>query len=166
MTVYPSYNEAIENHLVFIGNYRQTNREVKLRADAAVAWMALTAEASVAGSTLIPISGFRTVAYQDSLFKKAVVKHGSEEAAARWVSRPGCSEHHTGLAIDVGEEENPACDVEPPFETTRVFHWLQENARRFGFELSFPRNNSRGVNYEPWHWRFIGTAEAQQIFQS
>src|SRR3954447_15561011 len=112
MIVYSSYNEAIESHLVFIGTYRQTNREVKLRADAAVAWMALAAEASDVGSTLIPISGFRTVAYQDSLFKKAVVRYGSEEAAARWVARPGCSEHHTGLAIDVGEEENSACDVE------------------------------------------------------
>jgi LAS superfamily LD-carboxypeptidase LdcB len=165
MTVYPCYNEAIESTLVSIGKYRQTDRDVRLRADAAAAWRTLTAEASAAGLSIIPISGFRTIAYQDSLFQRAIAKHGSEEAAARWVARPGCSEHHTGLAIDIGDEEHPACDVEPPFEETRVFQWLQENAARFGFELSFPRNNSRGVHYEPWHWRFIGTPEAKQVFQ-
>ena len=38
------------------------------------------------------------------------------------------------------------------------------NAAGFGFELSYPRNNLRGVHYEPWHWRFVGTPVAGQIF--
>src|SRR5208282_4268255 len=115
------------------------------------------------GVTIIPISGFRTFAYQEALFAKAVAKHGSEEAAVRWVGRPGQSEHHTGLAVDLGEAESPACDVEPPFEDTHAFRWLQTNAAQFGFELSYPRNNPRSVHYEPWHWRFIGTAAAKQF---
>ena len=141
------YHEALESDLVSIGKYRQTNREVKLHSDAAVAWWSLISHSSAAGIAIIPISGFRTVAYQETLFKKAVAKHGSEEAAVQWVARPGFSEHHTGLAIDIGDGENPACDVEPPFEVTPVFHWLREHATQFGFELSYPRNNSLGVNY-------------------
>jgi D-alanyl-D-alanine carboxypeptidase len=98
------------------------------------------------------------------LFQKAVTKHGSEDAAARWVARPGFSEHHTGLALDIGDEEHPACDVELPFEETRAFKWLNENAGHLGFELSFPRGNSKGINYEPWHWRYAGSPEAKEVF--
>jgi D-alanyl-D-alanine carboxypeptidase len=159
------YNEASESELVAVGKYRKSNRVVQLHKDAAAAFLNLATEARAAGVAIIPISGFRTIAYQESLFRKAIAKYGSEDAAVRWVARPGHSEHHTGLAVDLGDEANPTCDVEPPFEETRAFLWLQENAARFGFELSFPRNNPRGVNYEPWHWRFVGTPEVKQVFQ-
>ncbi|MGB8369949.1 MAG: D-alanyl-D-alanine carboxypeptidase family protein [Limisphaerales bacterium] len=162
---HPLYKEPAEAELVVVGKYRQTGREVKLRADAAEALLNLITQARAAGVAITPISGLRTIAYQESLFRKAVAKYGSEDAAVGWVARPGHSEHHTGLVVDLGDEGNPACDVEPPFEETPAFHWLQVNAACFGFELSFPRNNPRGVNYEPWHWRFVGTPEAKQIFQ-
>ena len=159
------FAEAAENELAGVGNYRQTGRSVKMRADAAAAFLSLTKQARSEGVEIIPISGFRTVAYQEILYRKAVIKYGSEDAAVRWVARPGHSEHQTGLAIDVGDGGNPACDVEPPFEETPAFRWLQKNATRFGFELSYPRNHPRGVHYEPWHWRFVGTPEAKQIFR-
>lgn len=155
---------ATEAELDAVGNYRRTGRVVKMRADAA-AFVDLTKRARAEGVEIIPISGFRSSEYQETLFRKAVIKYGSEDAAVRWVARPGCSEHQTGLAIDVGDGGNSACDVEPPFEGTSAFHWLQKNAARFGFELSYPRNNPHGVHYEPWHWRFVGTPEARQIFQ-
>jgi D-alanyl-D-alanine carboxypeptidase len=160
------YAEAPQDELAAVGTYRQTGREVRMRADAATALKNMMAQARLAGVKIIPISGFRTIDYQASLFRKALAKYGSVEAAVRWVGRPRHSEHHTGLAIDLGDEENPVCDVEPPFEETRAFLWLQQNAAQFGFELSFPRNNPRGVNYEPWHWRFVGTPETKQIFQA
>ncbi|HTY87518.1 MAG TPA: M15 family metallopeptidase [Candidatus Acidoferrum sp.] len=159
------FSEPAESELVVVGTYRQAGREVKLRADAARALHDLMAQARNDSVAIIPISGFRTVAYQERLFQKAVAKYGSEDAAVRWVGRPGHSEHHTGLVVDLGEEDSPACDVEPPFENTRAFQWLQKNAARFGFELSYPRNNPRGVHFEPWHWRFVGTPEAKQVFQ-
>ena len=149
-----------------VGTYRQTGREVRLRTDAARALLELMARARSEGVSLIPISGFRTVAYQEALFQKAVAKYGSEDAAVGWVGRPGHSEHHTGLVVDLGEEDSPACDVQPPFENTRAFQWLQKNAAGFGFELSYPRDNPRGVHFEPWHWRFVGTPEARQVFHS
>jgi D-alanyl-D-alanine carboxypeptidase len=161
----PLFAEATEAELAAVGNYRQTGRIVKMRADATAAFLNMTKQARADGVEIIPISGFRNREYQETLFRKAVVKYGSEDAAVRWVARPGRSEHQTGLAIDVGDEKNPACDVESPFEETPAFHWLQKNAARFGFELSYPRNNPRGVHYEPWHWRFVGTPEARQVFQ-
>lgn len=164
--VHSKFEEARPSELTVVCRYRDTDREVKLRADASAALSRLLAEAKAAGNPIMPISGFRTIEYQLGLFQKAIVKHGSEEAAGRWVARPGYSEHHTGLAVDVGVEDDPSLDVETRFEETSAFRWLQQNAERFGFELSYPRNNTRGINYEPWHWRFVGTPEAKQVFET
>jgi D-alanyl-D-alanine carboxypeptidase len=161
----PLLAEATEGELTAVGNYRQTGRVVKMRADAAGAYLNMTEQARADGAEIIPISGFRSSEYQETLFQRAVIRYGSEDAAVRWVARPGRSEHQTGLAIDLGDGKTPAYDVEPPFEETPAFDWLQRNAARFGFELSYPRNNPRGVHYEPWHWRFVGTPEAKEVFQ-
>jgi LAS superfamily LD-carboxypeptidase LdcB len=163
---YSPYNESAETALIVVGQYRQTGREVKMSPDAAAALTNLMTGARVSGVAIVPISGFRTIQYQASLFQKAVVKYGSEAAAAGWVARPGHSEHHTGLAVDLGDETNSFCDVESPFEHTHAFHWLQANAAQFGFELSFPRNNPHGFNYEPWHWRFVGTPKRNRFFRN
>jgi len=159
------FAEPDDRELLVVGTYRQTGREVRMRSDAARALLDLMEQARKDGVGIVAVSGFRTVAYQENLFQRAVAKYGSEEAAVRWVGRPGHSEHHTGLAVDLGEADSPACDVEPQFENTQAFHWLQKHAAHFGFELSYPRDNPRGVHYEPWHWRFIGTPEAQRVFQ-
>jgi len=156
------YEEAPAASLASAGRYRKSGRVVQMRREAAEAFRAMAAAASSDGIRLIPISGFRSVAYQEGLWKKAVARRGSEEAAAKWVAPPGHSEHHAGWSLDLGDEEAPATDVDPSFETTKAFTWLQANASRFHFELSFPKNNPQGVSYEPWHWRFIGTVDARR----
>ena len=63
---------------------------------------------------------------------------------------PGYSEHHSGRAIDLTAPGYAALEEE--FEKSPSFAWLRRHARRFGFALSYPRNNRRGIAYEPWHW--------------
>jgi D-alanyl-D-alanine carboxypeptidase len=63
---------------------------------------------------------------------------------------PGCSEHHSGRAVDVGCAGT--APLEESFETTPAFAWLQRHAAAFGFSLSYPRGNRHGYLYEPWHW--------------
>lgn len=63
---------------------------------------------------------------------------------------PGFSEHHTGRALDLTTPGGPV--LEEPFEHTDAFAWLSESAGSFGFHLSYPRGNSHGIAYEPWHW--------------
>lgn len=142
------------------GRYRDTGRVVQLRAEAAEAFRAMQKAAREAGVELVPISGFRTRGYQDGLFARATRRYGSTESAARWVAPPGYSEHHSGLAVDIGALERPATDVETTFEDTPAFAWLKDNAHRFDFELSFPKGNSQGVSYEPWHWRYTGLVDS------
>jgi len=63
---------------------------------------------------------------------------------------PGYSEHHSGYALDIGTPGEPP--AEESFESTAAFAWLGEHAGRFGFQLSYPRDNPHGIVYEPWHW--------------
>ncbi len=160
-----SHKEAPASDLVEAGRYRDTGRVVRLRTVAASAFKKMVEAAHQDGVKIIPISGFRSVAYQRDLFASAVKRYGSEKKAAKWVAPPGYSEHATGLAIDLGDESRRINDVDSSFSTTRAAHWLADHAEKFGFELSFPPNNAQGVNHEPWHWRYVGTEQARSQFR-
>lgn len=78
---------------------------------------------------------------------------------------PHYSEHHTGFAIDFMDLDYPHLTYQIAFEKTPTFKWLQKNACRYGFVLSFPPNNKQNVQYEPWHWRYEGNEYARSKFQ-
>lgn len=159
-----SYSEAPPAVLVSVGPYRDTNRSVQMRKPAATAYLKMVEAARAEGVRIVPISGFRPVSYQKKLFDRAVKRYGSEQKAARSVAPPGYSEHATGWTLDLGDQSHRATDIEPSFQSTPAFRWLEIHSARFGFELSFPVNNPQGVNHEPWHWRFVGTDEARATF--
>ena len=158
---YP-YAEAYRENLTVAGYYG--SRPEQLHKDAAQAFKQMQAAAAQDSVQLMAVSGFRDVGIQSELFSAQTARQGSPELAARLSAPPGHSEHHTGFAIDVGDEGYPDTDIEVSFEQTPAFRWMAQNAASYGFELSFPRGNNQGVSYEPWHWRFVGNTTAQQIF--
>lgn len=133
-----------------------------LAPEAAQAFEQMVADAAAQGLDIKAISGFRDKQIQQQLFDLQTQRQGSPEAAAKVSAPAGHSEHHTGLAVDVGTNANPT--LETRFANTPEYAWMQQNAGKYGFELSFPENNRQGINFEPWHWRFVGTSQAQQTF--
>ena len=158
------YAQAPASELRDVGPYRATGRVVRMRRQAAEAFLKMAAAARAGKISLIPVSGFRTIDYQEGLFDNAIRKQGSPQAAAKWVAPPGYSEHHTGWTLDLGDETAPSTDVEPSFDQTPAFSWLKSHAAQFGFELSFPKDNPQGVSYAPFHWRFVGVEESKKLF--
>ena len=79
-------------------------------------------------------------------------------AASVTVADPGASEHHTGLAVDFN-------DVEDDFRETEADTWLQEHAAEYGFVERYPKGkeNITGIDYEPWHYRYVGKEHAQRM---
>ncbi len=136
----------------------------RLHPDAAQAFQRMRTAAQADGISLRPLSGYRSWQTQAFLFQRQIQRRGSEIAAKRLSAPPGHSEHHTGYAIDIGDPRSPGTDLQFSFDRTAGFQWLATQARSYGFELSFPPNNPQGVSYEPWHWRFVQTPEAQAIF--
>jgi zinc D-Ala-D-Ala carboxypeptidase len=157
---YP-YPEAATSQLV------QVAPGLRVHRDAAEALMAMQREAAAAGVDLRVLSGFRGVALQKHLFFDVKSERNQSAAERAKVSAPpGFSEHSTGFAVDLGDGSRPGTNLKPVFENTPAFTWLEGNANRYHFRLSFPKDNGQGVSYEPWHWRFEGSAEALKMFES
>ncbi len=137
---------------------------VLLKPAAAEAFEKMVQAARQDGVLIVLRSGYRSDAHQSHLFYGGAAARGISLAArARTSAPPGFSEHHTGYAVDLDDGRTPR-PLSQSFERTQAGRWLMENAHRFCFELSFPRDNAQGIAYEPWHWRFIGTADAVRTF--
>lgn len=117
------------------------------------------------GIWLIPLSGFRSIKIQhETFFDVKAERNQSATERAKVSAPPGYSEHHTGYALDIGDATNPATDFQQGFEEVAAYRWLQQNAARFHFELSFPKDNVQGIMYEPWHWRYVGDDHSLRTF--
>lgn len=160
---YP-YKEAPLNQLRTISR-ASDGYEIKLREAAAKSYLSMEAAAKADGIDFVVISGFRTIAEQQQLFFEISKQRNQTPAQRAKVSAPpGHSEHHTGYAMDIGDAAVPSANLSTSFEKTAAFQWLQNNAAKYGFELSFPPNNAQGVMYEPWHWRFVGDDDSLATF--
>ncbi len=84
---------------------------------------------------------------------------------AAWVARPGTSEHETGLAVDIVDTSYQPLDEAQ--EDTAVQRWLMAHCAEYGFILRYPTEKSAltGVNYEPWHYRYVGEEAAREIME-
>jgi D-alanyl-D-alanine carboxypeptidase len=96
------------------------------------------------------VSAFRSAEYQLGIIKRKLERGQSIDEILRVSAAPGYSEHHCGRAVDLTTPDYAALEEE--FEKSPAFAWLREQAPRFGFALSYPRDNPHGIVYEPWHW--------------
>jgi D-alanyl-D-alanine carboxypeptidase len=139
---------------------------IQLRSEAARDLLAMQRAAAADGVDLRVISAFRSVALQNSLFFEVKAERNqSPRSRAKVSAPPGFSEHSTGFAVDLGDARQPDTDLSERFEQTAAYRWLLAHANRHHFSLSFPRGNPQGVSYEPWHWRYEGSAEALKLFE-
>ena len=137
--------------LAFAG-FDRYRRALWLRIDAARAWLRMRDEALRDGIVVEAISGYRSHDYQLGIFERKLARGLSVEDILAVNAAPGFSEHHSGLALDIGMPDEPP--AEESFEATPAFAWLRVHAGEHGFAMSYPRDNPHGIIYEPWHWRF------------
>jgi len=119
-------------------------------------------------------SGYRDYTYQATLFESytnnelasnpSLSREQAEAIVLTYSSRPGTSEHQTGLAVDMDTMGSFSTD----FAYTPEYAWLQENAWKFGFILRFPEDkvDITTIQFEPWHYRYVGRYHAQKIHAS
>lgn len=125
-------------------------REAWLLPRALRALRAMTAAAARDGVALALVSAFRSRVYQARIVAAKRARGQTIDAILAVNAAPGFSEHASGRAVDFTEAGYPP--AETVFDTTRAFAWLSNHASRFGFRMSYPRNNRHGIDYEPWHW--------------
>lgn len=109
-------------------------------------------------------SAYRTKEYQQQVWDEAVQEYG-ESYAEKYVAVPGFSEHHTGLAVDLGIIE--ADGTEESFSESPNAVWMEENCSRFGFVRRYAEDkvSVTKVNNEAWHFRYVGIPHAVYMTQ-
>ena len=114
-------------------------------------------------------SGYRSIELQQQLYDNEIATYTAqgydyeeaEEIAKHWVTLPGTSEHHTGLAVDISAVEDSGQSSE------EMYPWFMENCYKYGFILRYPEDKTdiTGINYEPWHYRYVGKEVAKEIHE-
>jgi LAS superfamily LD-carboxypeptidase LdcB len=110
------------------------------------------------GVKLWVVSAFRSFDEQEDLKGNYSVTYGS--GANAFSADQGYSEHQLGTTLDLTTEG--LTGGLNGFETTPAYTWLRENAYKYGFTLSYPKENAYYI-FEPWHWRFVGTSLAKDL---
>ncbi len=123
----------------------------------------MAAAGTKAGVNLELVSGYRSQAYQTTVYNSFVKRDGQAKADT-YSARPRFSEHQTGWAADLGRTDGK-CAVADCFVGTKEAKWLAVNAYKYGFIIRYPQGQTAvtGYQYEPWHVRFVGTALATQM---
>lgn len=147
---------------------------IKMDADAADFYNKMYMEATKEGIILTPFSGYRTVSFQRKLFENKIEdilenipsyeENREKDAvieAVKSVNIPASSEHNAGLSVDIVSRDDS-------FSETNEYKWLCENAHKYGFILRYPENKvkSTGVDFKPYHWRFVGVNAAKEMKKS
>jgi D-alanyl-D-alanine carboxypeptidase len=155
------YEEAAPADLVPLSS----NRDIKLQRAAQENLTKMIAQAKSEGVNLGVASGFRSIEDQQYLFFDMKAERGeTSETRAEVSAPPGYSEHHTGYAVDLIDEDQPATHIEKSFEETAAYRWLEKNAAFYNFEMSFPDDPASPLSYEPWHWRYVGDQKSLELF--
>tara|TARA_B100001540_G_C15778683_1_gene629914 strand:+ start:874 stop:1740 length:867 start_codon:yes stop_codon:yes gene_type:complete len=118
-------------------------------------------EAENDGIDLQIISAFRSFDTQNTLKTGYTVTYGS--GANTFSADQGYSEHQLGTAIDLSTKELGSSYEN--FGETEAYTWMDENAYKYGFTLSYPENNNYYI-HEPWHWRFVGRDLAKHLHRN
>ena len=122
----------------------------------------------------VVVSGHRTHAYQEKLYKNKVSRvqaegYSYEEAlveAAKVVAIPGTSEHQLGLAVDIVDSRSYSLtDYQATLPAQK---WLMEHCWEYGFILRYPADKTpvTGIIYEPWHYRYVGLELAKELYDA
>lgn len=143
----PVFEEAVD--LVEVGP-NLVGRMQRLAPETARMWVKMVDAAAADGVVLLIVSGFRGFDYQARLIRKKINAGQEVSEILKVNAAPGFSEHHTGRAVDIATPGSRPLTEE--FESSDAFRWLSENAARFGFSMTYPRDNACGFIYEPWHW--------------
>ena len=131
-------------------SYRVNRNDLSLREIAANSLEEMAAAALADGITLVVSSTYRSYSYQAQVYERWVGQLGRAQAD-RVSARPGHSQHQLGLVVDFGSITND-------FAQTPQGRWVEANASRFGWSLSYPQGYEEitGYSWESWHYRYVG----------
>ena len=107
-------------------------------------------------TSIVPVSGWRSLEEQIELYEESLRENGPE-FTKKFVALPGHSEHQTGLAIDLGLRQPEIDFICPAFPYEGICQKFRELAPAYGFIERYPKGKEHitGIAHEPWHFRYV-----------
>ncbi|MCK4473854.1 M15 family metallopeptidase [Candidatus Parcubacteria bacterium] len=150
-----NYEPQVLTELSKRASWLGTYQYLDIRAKMSIEQLIVDAEKD--GMCLAVVSSYRSKEEQQRLIDDAPLSH---------IAFPGQSEHHTGLAVDLGacpmkdgkrDDSVERLELKNPFGELLEYQWLKRNAEKYGFEESYREDNRSETGYppEPWHWKMI-----------
>ena len=155
----------VPQDLKFLPSTISTNGIICVSAESYDPLVTMLTDAKISGVKIIVTSGFRKFEIQKYLVDLYLKIEGP--SALRGVAEPGHSEHQLGTAVDLTSSSVGGV-LSEKFKDTKEGLWLQSNAHKYGFVMSFPegKEDITGYKFEPWHYRYVGIETAQKIKDS
>lgn len=118
-------------------------------------------------NAIVPVSGWRSAREQNQIWEDTMRREGAA-FTEQYVARPGCSEHQTGLAIDLGRAAETIDFIRPDFPSEGVCGAFRRQAVRWGFVQRYRAEKQMltGIAEEPWHFRYVGAPHAWILEQN
>ncbi len=147
------------------GGVRQVDATWKLQKDCAAALVALCDAARAEGHELYLKSGYRSYYKQAVMYENRLDRVGYDDG---WVTKPGASDHQTGLGCDVVPKSWTDRGMNEDMAREEETQWMAANCAQFGFILRYPEDKEEitKINYEPWHLRYVGVEAATYIMDN
>ena len=147
------------------GGVRMVDGPWQLQKDCAEALVALCDAARMAGHELYLKSAYRSYYKQAVMYENRIKKYGYDDG---WVTKPGASDHQTGLGCDVVPKSWTDRGMNEDMENEPETQWMAEHCAEFGFILRYPKDKEdvTEINYEPWHLRYVGVEAATYIMDN
>lgn len=119
------------------------------------------------GAEIVPVSGWRSQREQQQIWDDSLAESGTD-FTRKYVAYPGCSEHQTGLAIDLGKAAGHIDFIRPAFPYDGICGAFRRAAAAYGFIERYQRGKEflTGIAQEPWHFRYVGVPHAQLMGQN
>lgn len=147
------------------GGVRMVDGTWQLQRECAEALVELCDAARAEGHELYLKSGYRSYYKQAVMYENRVKKYGYDDG---WVTKPGASDHQTGLGCDVVPKKWTDRGMNEDMANEPETQWMAEHCAEFGFILRYPsdKEDITKINYEPWHLRYVGKEAAAYIMEN
>lgn len=135
--------------------------DVLLDTRAAAMLKGLISRLGAAGE-IVPVSGWRSMREQREIWDGSMAENGTE-FTRKYVALPGCSEHQTGLAIDLALRSDNIDFIRPDFPYDGICGRFRALAADYGFIERYQagKEHITGIAAEPWHFRYVGRPHAR-----
>lgn len=148
------------------GVYKASSGTMQLQETCANALVALMEAALADGQKLYLKSAYRSYKTQNTMYYNRLQKNGGKDDG--WVSKPGASDHQTGLGCDVVPGNWTDRGMNSDMAREEECQWMAAHCQEYGFIIRYPadKEDVTEINYEPWHLRYVGIPAATYIMEN